>query len=1208
MASVFTVLTKLEADVSNFTAGMSQVESQLADIQKSVAKTGETSTKALQKSTSKAGMLFKGLAGVAVGAMTAAAAAVGAVLTKGVGRLIQIEEAEAKLLGLGNTAESVATIMENALSSVRGTAFGMGEAATVAAAAVAAGIQPGEQLARYLKTVADTAYIAGASMEEMGYVLNKATTAGKASNEVLSSLAGRGIPIYQMLGDAMGVTSDQIFDMASKGQISADMLQSALIEKIGGAALKSGDTVQGAFANMNASFQRVGANIAGPIFDQFQSFFKDVISAMNPFEAKAKEMGTVIGDALAPVMSSLIDIVMPLIDLVFALIAPLLNLVDAFKPLFDLVKPITDLFIKLVDIILPPLVHMVGAVSSVVAELIAIIIPLIDQALMALGSYIQGYLLPIFDALVALFRIAVLPVFQFLADIIGNYVMPIIAGFAAVWEDVLGPAIREFIDYVSPAMNQLSDQFGAVFDSIGQAVQWAYDNILVPVFGGIMDFFRDVLGIDVGFLTKVGDAFSKGFRKSQFAYNTAGMVAEESTEIWNVMEDAAGKAGGLAGMELGTSFAGTLGKNGAAGQKVRDAFAELMASFEEDVAKQQAKMRLGGMGLSTGLIEQILGDTDWEQIYDRIVKGGVKTAEAVQKAFNKTTAGIEELNAAFAKFTEKSTEFLSGVKKFFDGFKVLPAIEEDLGKFERQIADLANTARTQLTSALDLELITDKQQTDLNTLVKTHETAMRAIAKQRDDLDKQITDTLAIKEYGKEFNIAMKDVMAGIMPLRYATEVIGEFESAVMSGFQNVLASVNEAQQVGFMTQDLADSIRTAAATTNTQLRALARQRDGLAVEYAKFTAQLNAAKEFRQATSDAVKGYANITTVGKTARTMVKNLGKIVQRTEVFRQQLSTLNQMGLNKDLYNQILASGLDAGSATAKALLKGGPLAVEEMNSLFNQLDKTSKLLADDSTKVLFNGGEDVIQGFIDGVLAQDEDVRKQAEKIATAFNTQFQTTLNTATLNIDTLLTTLEAKRGELETTAKSLADSFNTAFQNALNAAVGANAPAAAPASSAYRAERGESIADVAAKFGTTEEALLAANPKFVDSANPNYKAGYKGGDYLYSNTLVNIPQAATGGLIKGMGSGTSDSIMARLSNGEFVMSAAAVNKYGTGFMSGLNSGTVTMPRPSKSNGGGGNNYSITVNAGVGDPAQIGKQVVNAIAAYEKTSGKKIIR
>jgi LysM repeat protein len=380
-----------------------------------------------------------------------------------------------------------------------------------------------------------------------------------------------------------------------------------------------------------------------------------------------------------------------------------------------------------------------------------------------------------------------------------------------------------------------------------------------------------------------------------------------------------------------------------------------------------------------------------------------------------------------------------------------------------------------------------------------------------------------------------------------------------------------------------------------------------LAVEYAKFTAQLNAAKEFRQATSDAVRGYANITTVGKTARTMIKNLGNIVQRTEVFRQQLSTLNQMGLNKDLYNQILQSGLDAGSATAKALLKGGPLAVEEMNNLFNQLDMTSSQLADDSTKVMFNGGEDVIQGFIDGVMAQDEAVRKEAESIAAAFNTQFQATLDAATLQIDTLLSTLEAKRGELETQARSLADSFNSAFQNALNTAISQNAPAGAPASTGYRADRGESISDVAAQFGISEEALLAANPKFTDPTHPQYQAGYQNGDYLYNNTLVNIPQAATGGMITGRGTGTSDSILARLSNGEFVMSASAVSKYGSGFMSGLNSGKVTMPSAKKSSAGSTNHYSITVQAGVGDPAQIGKQVVNAIAAYEKTSGKKIL-
>lgn len=50
-----------------------------------------------------------------------------------------------------------------------------------------------------------------------------------------------------------------------------------------------------------------------------------------------------------------------------------------------------------------------------------------------------------------------------------------------------------------------------------------------------------------------------------------------------------------------------------------------------------------------------------------------------------------------------------------------------------------------------------------------------------------------------------------------------------------------------------------------------------------------------------------------------------------------------------------------------------------------------------------------------------------------------------------------------------------------------------------------------------------------------------------------NVPGFATGGRIRGPGTGTSDSILARVSNGEYVMSAAAVKKYGANMMDNLN-------------------------------------------------------
>lgn len=65
----------------------------------------------------------------------------------------------------------------------------------------------------------------------------------------------------------------------------------------------------------------------------------------------------------------------------------------------------------------------------------------------------------------------------------------------------------------------------------------------------------------------------------------------------------------------------------------------------------------------------------------------------------------------------------------------------------------------------------------------------------------------------------------------------------------------------------------------------------------------------------------------------------------------------------------------------------------------------------------------------------------------------------------------------------------------------------------------------------------------------------YKGGYAPIRDPLTY--RYASGGYISGPGTGTSDSIPARLSNGEFVVKAAAVQKYGTAFFDALNSARV---------------------------------------------------
>ena len=224
----------------------------------------------------------------AVGVGAAAGAALGAGLTKGIGRLNSIEQAEAKLKGLGHSAQSVGGIMENSLAAVKGTAFGLEEAATTAAGVVAAGIKPGKELEQVLKTVGDTATIAGTSMSEMGTIFGSVAARGKLQGDDMLQLMSRGVPVLQLLGDELGKTSAEVSDMVSKGQIDFATFERAMRKGMGGAALEAGNTVQGAMRNMGAAAGRLGATLAGPFFKRAAGGFNGVTAALDAMDARMK--------------------------------------------------------------------------------------------------------------------------------------------------------------------------------------------------------------------------------------------------------------------------------------------------------------------------------------------------------------------------------------------------------------------------------------------------------------------------------------------------------------------------------------------------------------------------------------------------------------------------------------------------------------------------------------------------------------------------------------------------------------------------------------------------------------------------------------------------------------------------------------------------------------------------------------------------------
>ena len=297
------------SSVGNYLGGIGSaakaVFGKLAPIAQGAAKgVGNAFLTAFQSIASKAssamGAVGNALKGVATGAVTVGISGIGTALTAGFSRLNAIDTASAKLRGLGNDAKSVDAIMANATASVKGTSFGLGEAATVAASAVAAGIKPGEQLETMLKGVANVAAATGGTMEETGSVFNKVAATGKAYTDNINQLSDRGLPIWQALADKLGVTTDEVREMASKGKIDFQTFSDAAASAAGTVATEMGTTVPGAFANLKASIGRIGANLLDGVFGKLGPLIQAATKALGPMEDMAKGLGSAIGDVLGP--------------------------------------------------------------------------------------------------------------------------------------------------------------------------------------------------------------------------------------------------------------------------------------------------------------------------------------------------------------------------------------------------------------------------------------------------------------------------------------------------------------------------------------------------------------------------------------------------------------------------------------------------------------------------------------------------------------------------------------------------------------------------------------------------------------------------------------------------------------------------------------------------------------------------------------------
>ena len=502
-------------------------------------------------------------------ALAAGAALGGVVLAKGFKRFAQIDEAKAKMIALGVSAEQAGKIInENAMQAVIGTSYNLDEAATTAAGAFAAGIK-GNDLTKYLSTVTDAAAVAGVGMGEMGTIFNRVAANGKVTAMEMNQLADRGVPIWQYLADATGKSVEEVRKDVSAGAIDIATFRKAIDENISGAAKKMGQiSWSGMVSNIEASLGRIGASIWGATDDA--TSLSGVLlelgnKAMGPLgdvEKKAAELGRTLGGTarlLTDFFSGGVDL-----ETFNGVSKGAQDLFKKIQPMAEKIKGINDAFsgmstkgkLSFAGIALGagPVLKIAGKLSSKFGE----VAPKLGDMVAKAGGFsgIASKLLSPLGIGVGLFagmflnseklRSSFGDVIEAMGPGLGDVLSSIASNFGAIFGAIgnilgsLGDAFAPLISAAAPVLGSIASLFGAIFkvispiiSAIAQLVGWFASKMAGPAqtaagaiskaFGGVAAVINGVANA-INAVRSAWDSIKSGSKTLTIYQNTVGTM------------------------------------------------------------------------------------------------------------------------------------------------------------------------------------------------------------------------------------------------------------------------------------------------------------------------------------------------------------------------------------------------------------------------------------------------------------------------------------------------------------------------------------------------------------------------------------------------------------------------------------------------------------------------------------------------------------
>ena len=552
--------------------------------------------------------------------------------------------------------------------------------------------------------------------------------------------------------------------------------------------------------------------------------------------------------------------------------------------------------------------------TPVITKFMMALQPMLEGGTPAAQNFFQG-IADVMDALLPLMQ-PIGDLFNLLVDIAGDLMVAF-----APFIKLLSVAFAEVLKFLMPALTFLGETFSFIARLVGAILSPAM-SVLTVTLTLVLRLASTFLGIFKPLIDPIMGFFDGVLKELE---RTGKGMANFAAQITGTQEIR--KKFTIRSIEGSDPIVPTEPPPGPEGPNY---VADFYKGIRDEIKKQNARLRLENLGASDALINSILSGQGWGTVYARVVKGGAAGVAELQKQFNQTKAGLDEL-AATAEAAQKEFE----------------AMQE----------------------------------------------AMAAVA-------------VEINKFGNTMVALLKD----ISPLPMVTRTLGDFEQAVVDAFDAISSSLASAVDNRLLFQSSADDLAAYARATQATLAGIAAQRDAIAGRIAD-------ANDLIASTRNAVLGFGNITsllesqseTIVETSTSvangirltltrtlnvqgmvgnLTNNFQKVLDKTKKFAADLKELRRLGLDKNLFKQIVDAGLESGGATAAAIIAGGGQTVAELNSVFAELNDVGAVIAEETAQVMFGAGVDVSNGLIEGLLSQDNALKQAAQVLADSFTVTF----------------------------------------------------------------------------------------------------------------------------------------------------------------------------------------------------------------------------